>query len=56
MAKMPAGLTRLNRECVVTVTVHITRRLRLRMAVAKYFMLLAARVLGCKIEVKDTNG
>ena len=55
MAKMPQ-LTRLNRDCTLTVTVHITRRLRLRMAIAKCLMLLAARVLGCKIEVKDSNG
>jgi hypothetical protein len=35
------------------VTVHVTRELRLRFAVAKWLILLAGRVLGCGIDVVE---
>ncbi len=45
-------LTKLGKECTITVTVHITRRLRVRMLIAQWLFWFAGKVLGCGIEVE----
>jgi hypothetical protein len=53
MAKMGAHLTKLDKGCTLTVTVNITRRLRLRIFLAKWLIHLAGHVLGCSADVQE---
>ncbi len=54
MAKIPdVTITKLGTDFSITVTVHLTRRLRVRMLLARWLFTLAARVLGCRITVQD---
>jgi hypothetical protein len=55
MAKLDTKITKLDRDFTITVDVHVTRRLRLRFAIARSLFWLAAKVLGCGIVVKDAD-
>jgi hypothetical protein len=53
MAKLDTHITKLDTNFTVTVEVHLTRRLRIRFAMARSLFWLAAKVLGCGIVVKS---
>ena len=55
MAKLDTKIPKLNKDVTVTVQVHLTRRLRIRFAIARYLFWLAAKILGCGIVVKNAD-
>jgi hypothetical protein len=55
MAKLDTKIAKLNKDFTITVNVHLTRRLRIRFAFARFLFWLAAKVLGCGIVVKDPD-
>jgi len=55
MAKAEVNIDKLERNHMMTVKVNITRQFRIRMAVAGALIKAAALVLGCGIEIKDSE-
>ncbi len=55
MAKLDTQITKLDTNFTVTVEVHLTRRLRIRFAVARFLFWLAAKVLDCGIVVENAE-
>ena len=53
MAELESKLTTLGKEVTVTVDLYLTRRLRVRLAMARVLFWLAATILGCGIVVND---
>jgi hypothetical protein len=53
MAKLESKLTTLGKEVTVTLDLYLTRRLRVRLAIARLLFWLAAKILGCGIVVND---
>jgi len=53
MAELESKFTTLGKEVTVTVDLYLTRRLRVRLAMARVLFRLAATILGCGIVVND---
>lgn len=55
MATLDTKITKLSRDFTIIVNVHLTRRLRIRFAIARYLFQLAAKILGCGIVVTSAD-
>jgi len=53
MTSRTATVNRLTKDVTMTVTVKISRQFRFRLAIALFLIRLAAKILGCKLEVVE---
>ena len=54
-SEMDMYVKRLTPDHVLTVTVHVTRRFKVRFFIASLLLHAAGWVLGCGIEITDSN-
>ena len=49
----PIRITKMRSTDKLTVTIKITKELKLRLAMAKYLIVIAAKILGCQINIQE---